>query len=134
MKPEKYVFWFIFAFFAIVTPIYWFVTGGSEPAGALALAFTGLMGGMIALYLTITARKFDPRPEDREDGEVHEGAGDIGFFAPKSLWPFWAAVTVAIIFLGPALHQAWITLVGLGIGIWSASGWILEFYRGDYKH
>ena len=59
---------------------------------------------------------------------------ELGFFAPKSIWPFWAAVVVAVIFLGPALQQAWITLLGLGMGIWATSGWVLEFYRGDYKH
>lgn len=132
MKPEKWVFWFLAIFFAVVTPIYWFMA--YEIAGTLALAFAGLMGAMIAGYLTLTARNFDPRPEDRKDAEVIDGAGELGFFAPKSIWPFWCAVVVTVIFLGPALHQAWITLLGLGLGIWAASGWILEFYRGDYKH
>ncbi len=132
MRPEKYVFLFIAVFFAIVTPIYWFMSG--EIAGTFVLGFSGLLGLMIGGYLALTARNFDPRPEDRGDAEVVEGAGALGFFAPKSIWPFWAAVTVAIIFLGPALSQLWISLVGFGIGIWSASGWILEFYRGDYKH
>lgn len=132
MKPEKWVFWFMFIFFLIVTPIYWFMS--YEIAGTFALAFAGLMGAMIAGYLTLTARNFEPRPEDRKDGEVYEGAGEIGFFAPKSLWPFWGAVTVMVIFLGPALSQPWISLLGLGMGIWSCSGWVLEFYRGDYKH
>lgn len=132
MKPEKWVFWFITIYIAIVTPIYWFTS--YEIAGTFVLGFTGLLGAMIAGYLTLTARSFDPRPEDRPDAEVVDGAGTIGFFAPKSIWPFWAAVTVAIIFLGPALHQAWISLVGIALGIWSCSGWVLEFYRGDYKH
>jgi len=132
VRPEKYVFLFIAVFFAIVTPIYWFMSG--EIAGTFVLGFSGLLGLMIGGYLALTARNFDPRPEDRGDAEVVEGAGPLGFFAPKSIWPFWAAVTVAIIFLGPALSQPWISLVGFGIGIWSASGWILEFYRGDYRH
>lgn len=132
MKPEKGIFWFIAIFFAIVTPVYWFIA--HEIAGTFALAFTGLLGLTIAVYLTLTARTFDPRPEDRPDGEVYEGAGEVGFFPPKSIWPFWCAVVVAIIFLGPATHQAWISLIGFGMGIWAASGWILEFYRGDYKH
>ena len=132
MKAEKWVFWFIFIFFLIVTPIYWFMS--YEIAGTFVLAFTGLLGGMIAGYLSYTATKFAPRPEDRKDGEVYEAAGEVGFFAPKSIWPFWAAVVVAVIFLGPALHQAWITLVGIGLGIWATAGWVLEFYRGDYKH
>ncbi|MDO5677292.1 MAG: cytochrome c oxidase subunit 4 [Propionibacteriaceae bacterium] len=132
MKAEKYTFWFIFIFFGIVTPIHWFVT--KEIAGTFALGATGLFGAFIAGYLTLQARTFDPRPEDREEAEVAEGAGTYGFFAPKSIWPFWAAVVTAGIFLGPALHQAWVTILFLGIGIWACSGWVLEFYRGDYKH
>ncbi len=132
MKAEKWVFWFIFLFFVVVTPIYWLMS--HEIAGTFVLGFTGLLGGMIAGYLTITARTFDPRPEDRPDAEVYEAAGTVGFFAPKSIWPFWAALTIAVIFLGPALHQGWITLMGIAMGIWSCSGWVLEFYRGDYKH
>ncbi|QXT62064.1 cytochrome c oxidase subunit 4 [Tessaracoccus palaemonis] len=132
MKPEKYVFWFIFVYICIVTPVYWLMS--REIAGTFVLGFTGLLGGMIAAYLTLTARTFEPRPEDRGDAEVVDAAGDVGFFAPKSIWPFWAAVTVSVIFLGPALHQAWISLLGVALGIWSCSGWVLEFYRGDYKH
>lgn len=132
MKPEKYSFWFIFLFFAIVTPIHWFVT--NEIAGTFVLGATGLLGFFIAGFLTLQARNFDPRPEDREEAEVIDGAGDYGFFAPKSIWPFWGAVVTAGLFLGPALHQAWITILFLGIGIWACSGWVLEFYRGDYKH
>ncbi len=132
MKAEKWVFWFIFLFFLVVTPVYYFMS--QEIAGTFVLGFTGLLGGMIAGYLTLTARSFDPRPEDRPDAEVYEAAGNVGFFAPKSMWPFWCALVVAILALGPAMHQAWITLVGVGIGIWALSGWVLEFYRGDYKH
>lgn len=132
MKAEKWVFWFIFLFFLVVTPVYYFMS--REIAGTFALGFTGLLGGMIAGYLTLTARSFDPRPEDRPDAEVYEAAGNVGFFAPKSMWPFWCALVVAVLALGPAMHQAWITLVGVGLGIWALSGWVLEFYRGDYKH
>ncbi len=132
MKAEKWTFWYVAIFFGVVAPIYWFIS--HEIAGSLALAFTCLMGLLIAGYLTITARTFDPRPEDRPDAEVVDAAGDVGFFAPSSIWPFWCAVTVAIIFLGPALHQGWITIVGIGFGIWAASGWILQFYRGEYRH
>ncbi|SHI40281.1 Cytochrome c oxidase subunit IV [Tessaracoccus bendigoensis DSM 12906] len=132
MKPEKWVFWFIFIFFLIVTPVYWVMS--HEIAGTFVLGFAGLLGGMIAGYLALTARSFDPRPEDRPDAEVVEAAGDVGFFAPSSMWPFWCAVTLAVIALGPALHQAWISIIGIVIGVWACSGWLLQFYRGDYKH
>ncbi|MFV0428853.1 MAG: cytochrome c oxidase subunit 4 [Arachnia sp.] len=132
MKAEKWVFWFIAIFFVVVTPVYWFMT--QEVAGTFVLGFSALVGGVIAAYLSVTARTFDPRPEDRPDAEVYEGAGDMGFFPPTSIWPFWTALVVTVILLGPSLHQVWISLLGLGLGIWALSGWVLEFYRGDYRH
>ena len=132
MKTESLVFWFVAIFFAVVTPVYWFMS--HEIIGTVVLGFTTVLGVMIAAFLRHQSKSFEARPEDRRDGEVHEGAGAYGFFAPKSLWPFWCAVVVAIIFLGPALHQWWISLLGFGLGIWAAAGWILEFYRGDYQH
>lgn len=132
MKPEKWTYWFLAIYFGIVAPVYWFMSG--EIAGTFALGLAAVFGVMIAGYLTIQARAFDPRPEDRRDAEVVEGAGEYGFFAPSSIWPFWCSLVVVLIFLGPALHQPWITLAGLGMGIWAASGWVFQFYRGDYKH
>ena len=49
MKAEKWVFGFIFIFFLIVTPVYYFMS--KEIAGTFVLGFTGLLGGMIAGYL-----------------------------------------------------------------------------------
>lgn len=132
MKTEAWVFWFIVIFFGVVTPIYWFMS--NEIIGTVALGFTFLLGLMIAAFLTYESRNFDPRPEDRKDGEIHEGAGAYGFFPPKSIWPFWSALVVMVIFLGPALEQGWISLIGFGLGFWACAGWVLEFYRGDYQH
>ena len=132
MKPERLVFAFIAAFFLVVTPVYWFMS--HEVAGTFVLAFAGVLGAMIAGYLTIAARGFDPRPEDRRDGEIYEGAGEVGFFPPHSAWPITGAGVVTLIFLGPGVEQPWITLVGVGVGIWALSGWVLEYYRGDYQH
>lgn len=132
MKPERWTFWYVAIFFGIVTPIYWFMS--HEIAGTFAMGFSALLGAMVAGYLTITARTFDPRPEDRPDGEVIDAAGDVGFFAPSSIWPFWCALTAAVIILGPALHQAWISIVGIGMGVWALSGWLFQFYRGEYRH
>ncbi len=132
MKPERYIFVFIAIFFGVVTPIYWLMA--REIAGTFVLGFAGLLGLLIAVYLTITARGFDARPEDRRDAEVYEAAGEVGFFPPHSMWPFVSAAVVTLIFLGPGVEQAWITILGLGIGIWAVSGWVLEFYRGDYQH
>ena len=57
----------------------------------------------------------------------------LGFFPASSIWPLWAALTMVLIVLGPVFGW-WISLLGLGMGIWSLTGWVYEYYRGDYKH
>ena len=132
MQTESRIFWFIAVFFAVMTPIYWFAS--QEIIGTIALGFTFALGTMIAAFLSYEAKHFDARPEDREDATIEEAAGNYGFFAPKSTWPFWCAVVVTIILLGLSVEQWWITVLGFGVGIWAVTGWVLEFYRGDYQH
>lgn len=131
MKVEAWIFAILVAFFAVVTPIYWFVT--HEIIGLVALLLSGVLTLMISAYLFITSRAMDARPEDRKDGEIIEGAGEVGFFPPKSIWPFWAALTLSIMALGPVFGW-WLTLLGAGVGIWALCGWVFEFYTGEYRH
>ena len=132
MKTEWKIFAPIAAFFVLVAVLYGYFTKLSEPIGIVALLLASVTCGMIAVYLAITSRKID-RPEDRADGEIAEGAGELGFFPASSIWPFWTALTLAVIVLGPVFGW-WISLLGLGMGIWSLTGWVYEYYRGDYKH
>lgn len=131
MKAEMWIFSFMAIFFVGVAPAYWFLTG--EIIGTVALLLTLAFTAMITVYFSIQARKMDLRAEDRKDGEIVEGAGQLGFFPPASIWPFWLAVTVTVMALGP-IFGWWITLLGVGMGIWALSGWVYEFYRGDYQH
>ena len=45
---------------------------------------------MVTFYLGFHAKKMEPRPEDRKDAEIADGAGELGFFPPYSWWPLWA--------------------------------------------
>jgi hypothetical protein len=132
VRTEWKIFAGVSAFFAVVTVIYSYFTKLTEPIGTVALLLSAATCAIIAVYLAITSRKID-RPEDRADGEIAEGAGELGFFPASSIWPLWAAVTMALIVLGPVFGW-WISLIGLGVGIWSLTGWVYEYYRGDYKH
>ncbi len=50
----------------------------------------------------------DARPEDRKDGEIAEGAGELGFFPPYSWWPLWCAgARCGIIVVSPSAVLAW---------------------------
>jgi hypothetical protein len=131
MKAESWGFLLLTAFFVIVAPIYWLVS--HEIIGTVALLLTLAFCAMIATYLSIQARKIDPRPEDRKDGEIIDGAGDVGFFPSKSIWPFWTALALTVMALGPVFGW-WLTLLGVGIGIWATTGWCYQYYRGQYQH
>ena len=131
MKVEGWMFAAIAIFLAVVAPIYWFMS--HEIIGTVALVMALLLFSMVSVYLFTMARKMDARLEDRKDAEIIEGAGTLGFFPPKSIWPFWLAITVQMLALGPVFGW-WISILAVCLGIWSLSGWVFEFYRGDYQH
>mgnify|MGYP001321774162 CR=1 FL=1 len=131
MKVEGWMFAAIAIFLAIVSPIYWFMS--HEIIGTVALIMSVLLFVMIAAYMFNLARKMDARLEDRKDAEIAEGAGAMGFFPPKSIWPFWVALTVQLLALGPVFGW-WISILAVVLGIWALSGWVFEYYRGDYQH
>lgn len=136
MKAEAKIFLFLVVFFLIVTPVYAYVTwsmGHFEVIGVTVLALTLLFSVMIWGLLVITGKTVGMRPEDRKDGEIVEGAGPLGFFPPSSIVPFWTTVAMSVVLLG-AVYGWWLSLLGVGVGIWAACGWAYEFYTGDYKH
>lgn len=137
MKREAWIYFPLALFFFVVATGYFFFgryDGGKlEWAGLAALILAGLMMTMIGGVFYLTGRKMDPRPEDRTDAEVVDGAGDIGFFPTRSIWPFWCAITAGLIFLGPVFGW-WLTFLGVGFGAYALAGWIYQYYRGDYQH
>lgn len=137
MKRDALIYYPLSAFFFVCAIFYWFLgrydDGKIEWAGLSALALSGLMMAMIGGVFHLTGRKMDPRPEDRTDADVVDGAGDIGFFPPSSIWPFWCALTAALVFLGPVFGW-WLTFLGVGFGVYALAGWMYQYYRGDYQH
>ena len=132
MRMEAWIFGMCTAFFVLVTPSYWFITG--DPTGTSALVMTTLLAGMIALYLGFHASKMEPRPEDRIDGEISEGAGELGFFPPYSWWPLWCASTLAVMVFAAAMGQWWLFIIGGIFGAVALTEWVFEYYKGDHAH
>jgi len=132
MKSEAWVFAICTIFFGLVAPAYWFITG--DWTGTSALVMTALLAAMITGYLGLHARKMDPRPEDRKDGEIADGAGELGFFPPYSWWPLWCGLTFAICTYGIAISAWWLLIIGLALGTVALCGWIFEYYRGIHAH
>jgi hypothetical protein len=138
MKAEAWLFVACTIFLVIVTPTYWFVTAGSEHGGdwtgTSALVMCTLLLAMISAYLGFHARQMDARPEDRTDGEIAEGAGELGFFPPFSWWPLWTALCVAMVSYGIAMSAWWLFIIAAVIGMITLAGWIFEYYRGEFRH
>jgi len=131
MKNEAWVFGSCSVFFLVVAPSYWLITG--DWTGSTALAMTFLLVTLVAFYLGFHARRMEPRPEDRKEGEIAEGAGELGFFPPYSWWPLWCAMCLATMALGVAIGW-WLVIIGAVLGVLALSGLIFEFYRGEHAH
>ena len=56
-------------------------------AGTAALLLSGGLLGIGGSFFWFVSRRIDARPEDRNDAEIAEGAGELGFFSPGSYWP-----------------------------------------------
>lgn len=140
MKAEAWIFGVTTVFLVLVTPAYWFVTDSDEHGtsgdwtGTSALVMTGLLTLMVTLYLGFHAKKMDPRPEDRADGEIAEGAGELGFFPPYSWWPLWCGATLGVMVFGAAVGAWWLFIIGGVLGAVALSGLVFEYYRGEHAH
>lgn len=138
MRAEALIFGITTVFLVLVTPAYWLITDSSDTGadwtGTSALVMTTLLAAMVTLYLGFHAKRMDPRPEDRKDGEIADGAGELGFFPPYSWWPLWCAATLAVIVFGVAAGAWWLVIIGGVLGSIALSGLVFEFYRGEHAH
>ncbi|MEP7090277.1 MAG: cytochrome c oxidase subunit 4 [Nocardioidaceae bacterium] len=132
MKAEALIFGICTVFFVLVAPAYWLIAG--DPTGTSALVMTALLTTLVTFYLGFHASKMDPRPEDREDAEIADGAGELGFFPPYSWWPMWAGLTLGVIVFATAMAAWWLVLMGIGLGALAVCGWIYEYYVGEHAH
>ncbi|MEJ7741957.1 MAG: cytochrome c oxidase subunit 4 [Nocardioidaceae bacterium] len=131
MKAEAWVFGANAIFFGLVAPSYWFFS--EDPTGTAALTMTAALALLVTFYLGFHANRMDPRPEDRKEAEVVDGAGELGFFPPYSWWPFWGGLAVSVCVLG-VVFGWWLFIIGVGAGSIALIGWVFEFYRGEHAH
>ena len=138
MKAEAWIFAACTIFLVLVTPAYWFITSASDAGpdwtGTPALVMTTLLTGMVALYLGFHAKRMDPRPEDRKEAEIADGAGELGFFPPYSWWPLWCAVALGFMVFAVAMGEWWLFIISVVPGAIALSGLIFEYYRGEHAH
>jgi hypothetical protein len=134
MKLEARLFLWIALFCFVVAGIYaWWTnhdTGSVEVAGTAALILSGGLLGISGSFFWFVSRRIDARPEDRNDAEIAEGAGELGFFSPGSYWPFGIALSATVTGLGMALVQFWIVLAGIVLVLSTTGGLLFEYYVG----
>jgi len=133
VKVETLLFSSGVLFFGPIAIIYGIVTQWNEPVGVAALMLTAGLALLIGLYLALTARRIDARPEDDPYAEISQGYGEQGVFAPYSWWPLALAFGSALVFAGMAAGW-WLFYIGLGVSTVTLVGWVFEYYRGEHAH
>lgn len=132
MKIEARLFTFLAPFFLIVALVYGWLSDW-EPVGTVALLLLVGLVAMVGWYLVATGKRMDLRPEDDPYGEIEQGAGEQGVYAPWSWWPIAIAGGAAICFLGLAVGW-WVFGIGVVVSILALVGWVFEFSRGQHAH
>jgi hypothetical protein len=131
VKVESWIFALNAVFFALITPIYWYLS--EDWTGTSALVMTTGLALLVTFYLGFTARRMQPRPEDRVDAEIVEGAGELGFFSPHSWWPLFCALALSVCVIG-VIFGWWLFIIGAGILSVTTTGFVFEYYRGEHAH
>src|SRR5947207_3032457 len=125
MKSEWRLFTVVAAFLFVACVVYALWTraelGGVDWIGSTALVLSGLLCEMCAGYFWFVSRRIDPRPEDRPDAEMSDGAGEVGFFSPGSYWPFGLALAALVAGIGLVYWQIWLVAAGM-IAVLLATG------------
>ena len=138
MKIEARIFELLTAFFLIGAVVYTVLTAmsskGVEWAGATAFYFSGGLTLIIGTYFRFVARRVEIRPEDYDEAEIEDGAGELGFFSPHSWWPLLIALSAAITAVGLALWLAFLFVAGLVFVLATVAGLVFEYYIGPEKH
>jgi hypothetical protein len=135
MKHEARIFLWIALFCFVIAGVYASWThhdfGEVEWAGLAGLVLSGGLLGLGGSFFWFVSRRIDARPEDRNDAEIAEGAGELGFFSPGSYWPVGIALAATVTGLGMALVQFWLVGLGVVLILTAAGGLLFEYYVGD---
>ncbi|MGK2880685.1 MAG: cytochrome c oxidase subunit 4 [Mycobacterium sp.] len=139
MHIEARLFEFLTAFFAFCAVLYTWLTaayadGGVEWAGVTGLVMVSGMMLIIATFFRFVARRLDTRPEDYEDAEIADGAGELGFYSPGSWWPILIALAASVTAVGLALWLPWLIAAGVVFVLATAAGLVFEYYVAAEKH
>ncbi len=131
MRVEGWLFLGCGIFFIGADIVYWYTS--KDPTGTTALALAVGLAVLAGFYVLFTGRRLPPRPEDNPQGEIVEGTGEVGFFSPHSWWPLFLGVSAAVAAVGVAIGW-WLFLIGMLGVVFTAIGFVFEYYRGRFSH
>jgi len=121
----------LFVAFATMYGIWtWVEDGRVEVAGVTALVLTAGLSLIVGSYFWFVSRRIDPRPEDRLDADIAEGAGELGFFSPGSYWPIGMAATAALGAVALAFFHIWLLVIALVALLITIGGLVFEYHTG----
>jgi hypothetical protein len=134
MHVETWIFLALTGFFAIAAVVYGLLAP-TEPVGIVALALTAGLTLIIGTFLKFVSNRLEqPRPEDNDEAQVSDGAGDVGFFSPGSYFPFFMAACVALVAVATAYLLVWLMVIGVGFLLFVICGFIYEYHRRPAHH
>ncbi|HJP74433.1 MAG TPA: cytochrome c oxidase subunit 4 [Pseudonocardiaceae bacterium] len=135
MKVEARIFDLVTGFCFLIAIVYGVTTHywsgfGVEPVGLVALILTGGLALIAGSYMRFISRRIEPRPEDREDAEISDGAGEMGFFSPGSYWPIAMAGAAAFAGLSLAFFHIWMIVTAGVLILITVGGLVFEYHVG----
>ncbi|MFP5072791.1 cytochrome c oxidase subunit 4 [Pseudonocardia nantongensis] len=132
MKIESRIFEICTGFFFLCAIVYTVLAG--EVVGIAALWLTAGLSLIIGTYFRFVSRRLEERPEDNPEGEISDGAGEVGFFSPGSYWPIGLAASAALTGIGVAFWYIWLILVGGTLLLIAIGGLVFEYHRKPAHH
>jgi len=134
MKLEAYLFGGLAVFMFGIAAIYGFYSD-LEPVGMAGLVLSGGLSVIVGGFFWFVSRRIDPRPEDRKDADIADGAGELGFFSPGSYWPVGIAASVGLAAISLAFFYVWLMLIAVAGILFTVGGLLFEYYsRANVTH
>jgi hypothetical protein len=127
MRVEALVLLGVAVFFGITGAVYWFTS--YEDGGTMMLVGTCLLGLLPGGYYFWWHRRMAPRPEDRPDATVADGAGEVQAFPSSSIWPFVLGMGAFMLVLAFAFGM-WFFFPAVGLFLTALVGVTAESRRG----
>ncbi len=127
MKVSWQLFIGVGIFYVLITIIYWQV--GGEPVGIGGMGLAACFAIMIGFYLWFTQKRIGVvLTEDRDDAQIADGAGELGFYSPYSWWPLPVGASMVAMGLGLIIGW-WLTLIAVGTLMISIIGMVTEYEK-----